>query len=48
MTFDEIRAMYTAYIERVADFARKEYLRTLRYRAQEIPLHRLIFTSIKI
>ena len=38
MTYDEIRAMYTAYIERVADFARKEYLRTLRYRAQEIPL----------
>jgi RNA polymerase sigma factor (sigma-70 family) len=30
--------MYTAYIERVADFARKEYLRTLRYREKEIPL----------
>jgi len=30
--------MYTVYIERVADFAHKEYLRTLRYRGQEIPL----------
>ena len=38
MIYDEIRAMYTAYIERVADFARKEYLRTLRYRVQETPL----------
>ena len=38
MTCDEIRAMYTVYIERVADFARKEYLRTLSYRVQETPL----------
>jgi len=30
--------MYTVYIERVADFARKEYLRTLSYRVQETPL----------
>ena len=38
MTYDEIRAMYTVYIERVVDFARKEYLRTLSYRAKEISL----------
>jgi len=38
MTYDEIRAMYTVYIKRVAGFARKEYLRTLHYRVQEIPL----------
>jgi len=30
--------LHTAYIERVADFARKEYLRTLSYRVQETPL----------
>jgi len=33
--------MYTVYIERVAGFARKEYLRTLRYRSIEIPLDSL-------
>ena len=36
MIYDEIRAMYTAYIERVAGFARKEYLRTLSHRSQEV------------
>jgi len=38
MIHDEIRAMYTAYIERVAGFARKEYLRTLSYRSEEVSL----------
>ena len=38
MTYDEVRAMYTAYIERVAGFARKEYLRTLSHRSQEVSL----------
>jgi len=38
MTYDEIRAMYSVYIERVAGYARKEYLRTLNYRAKEISL----------
>jgi RNA polymerase sigma factor (sigma-70 family) len=38
MTYDDTRAMYTAYIERVAGFARKEYLRTLHYQEKEIPL----------
>ena len=36
MRDDEIRAMYTTYIERVAGFARKEYLRTLSHRSQEV------------
>ena len=38
MTYDEVRAMYTAYIERVAGFARKEYLRTLSHRPKEVSL----------
>jgi len=46
MTYDEIRAMYTAYIERVAGFARKEYLRSLRYREKEIALEDLSEDSI--
>jgi len=41
MTYDEVRAMYTAYIERVARFARQEYLRTLQYRSREVPLEDL-------
>jgi RNA polymerase sigma factor (sigma-70 family) len=39
--FDEIRAMFTTYIERVAGYARQEYLRTLRYRAREVSLAEL-------
>jgi len=38
MLYDEIRAMYTTYIGRVAEYARKEYLRTLPH---EIPLEEL-------
>ena len=41
MTYDEIRAMYTAYIGRVAGYARQEYLRTLSYRSQEQSLEEL-------
>ena len=41
MTYDEIRAMYTVYIERVAGFAHKEYLRTISYRSREQPLEEL-------
>lgn len=33
--YDKIRAMYTTYIERTARYARKEYLRTLAYKAHE-------------
>jgi len=50
--YDEIRAMYTSYIGRVAGFARKEYLRTLRYREEEIgfsnlPEDRLVLPSVR-
>ena len=41
MVCDEIRAMYTAYIGRVAGYARQEYLRTLRQRPQDISLEEL-------
>ena len=41
MAYNEIRAMYTAYIGRVAGYARQEYLRTLSHRSQEIPLEEL-------
>ena len=41
MTNDEIRAMYTTYIGRVAGYARQEYLRTLFRRIQEVPLEEL-------
>lgn len=39
--YDEIRAMYTVYIERVAGFARQEYLRTLRHHSRDISLDAL-------
>jgi len=41
MTYDEIRAMYSVYIERVAGYARKEYLRTISYRSREQTLEEL-------
>ena len=41
MTYGEVRAMYTAYIERVAGYARREYLRSARYRPHEVPLDSL-------
>ena len=41
MLYDEIRAMYTTYIGRVAGYARQEYLRNLLHHPQEIPLEEL-------